>query len=141
MLDFDGGRSRPEGRGPPEPVKSERRLNPSGEAAPSELNDCDARDIGNHAVLSALLPLPQASPQAAPSHADALACLRRQRDFEAIHALGPRPTFELLLLLAGDHPALDDQLRRFAGLDPETVRILGADRFPASPIRILGGEP
>ena len=55
---------------------------------------------------------------------------RLRRLAERLHSLGPRPTFELLKEIAngGD---LWRRLERYAELDPEIVRTLGADELPS----------
>lgn len=62
-----------------------------------------------------------------------VARLRRQRQAEHLHRLGPRPVLEALIEAAetGD---LDATLERFGRLDPEVVEALGADEFPPTPI-------
>ena len=54
---------------------------------------------------------------------------RLRRLAERLHSLGPRPTFELLKEIAngGD---LWRRLERYAELDPEIVRAIGADEMP-----------
>jgi hypothetical protein len=59
-----------------------------------------------------------------------------------VHRLGPRVLFELIDELDRVHGLGDDvdrRLERYAGLDLDTLRALGGDRFPASPIRVVGG--
>ena len=71
----------------------------------------------------------------------ALARLRRQRHVEQVHRLGARVIFELLNELDRHHGLGDDLDRRleaFAGLDPDLLAALGADRFPAAPLRLVG---
>jgi hypothetical protein len=36
--------------------------------------------------------------------------------------------------------ALDHRLERYAGLNPIVLAALGADRFPALPLRLVGGK-
>ncbi len=62
-----------------------------------------------------------------------VANLRRQRAVEHLHGLGPRPVLEALVEVEAG-AELDSVLADFARLDPETVRQLGGDRFPPSPI-------
>jgi hypothetical protein len=65
----------------------------------------------------------------------------RQRRVERL-CLTPRLVLELLCELGRYHGIVDDidaRLERFAGLDPVTLRALGADRFPPS-IFLVGGE-
>jgi hypothetical protein len=65
--------------------------------------------------------------------------VRRQRYAQRIWRLGDRVQFELIEKLikdfALDEGAVDHVLDRFAGLDPEVLRALGADRLPPAPIR------
>jgi len=68
--------------------------------------------------------------------------LRRQRDAQRLHALGPRVLFELLDELARVHGIeadIDRRLSMFAGLDTGMLRAVGGDRFPAAPMRLVGG--
>jgi hypothetical protein len=73
--------------------------------------------------------------------ADALRRLRWQRYVESVHQLGARVEFEFWDEVARHHPDLvddlDRRLARYAELDPEVLRALGADRFPASPVRAV----
>jgi hypothetical protein len=62
---------------------------------------------------------------------------RRRRQIEAIHRLGPRVVGELLVEVA-DLADLDQQLTRYASLDGNAVRALGADRFPPNPLTKVG---
>ena len=54
-----------------------------------------------------------------------------------VHALGPRPLFELLRELE-DGANLMARLERYAMLNPDVVVALGADRMP-SRARMIGG--
>lgn len=47
-----------------------------------------------------------------------------------LHALGPRPTFELLCELYGGADLIS-RLERYAELDPDFVHALGGDTLPA----------
>ena len=79
-----------------------------------------------------------------PSHTQAQRRLRRQRHVEQIHRLGARVIFELVDELDRHHGLGDDLDRRleaFAGLDPDLIAAVGADRFPVAPLRIVGGAP
>ena len=58
---------------------------------------------------------------------------RRQRAAEHLHNLGPRPVLEALAEVETGAD-LDRVLADFARLDPETVRQIGGNRFPAAPI-------
>ena len=74
----------------------------------------------------------------------ALARLRRQRQVERIHRLGARVLFELVDELDRHHGLGDDLDRRperYAALDDRLVAAVGADRFLASPQRVVGGQP
>jgi hypothetical protein len=74
-----------------------------------------------------------------------LARFRRQRLVEQVHAFGARIAFEFVDELARRHPEIADdidlRLGRYAELDPEVLRAVGADRFPVSPVRLIGGAP
>jgi hypothetical protein len=67
---------------------------------------------------------------------------RRQHWVEKIHALGPRPVYEVVAeierrgLRGVD---LDRCLERFASLDLDLLRALGGHRFPARPIWLVPG--
>ena len=61
--------------------------------------------------------------------------LRRRRLYEQVFALGPRPSFELLMEIHNG-ANLDARLARYAAVDPETIRALGGDQFPPSLHRV-----
>ena len=66
--------------------------------------------------------------------------LRRQRYAARIWRLGDRVLFELVEHIAGRfdlEDEVDRLLDRFAGLDPDALRLLGADRLPPNPTRIV----
>jgi hypothetical protein len=66
--------------------------------------------------------------------------LHLQRIIERVHAAGPRPVAELLTEMlegVGAGPEALDRLKAWARLDPETVRRLGSDRFPAPPLHLV----
>ena len=68
--------------------------------------------------------------------------LQRQRYAERIWRLGDRVQFELVEKFI-EHFGLDEEaarqiLDRFAGLDIEVLRALGADRLSPAPIRSVG---
>src|SRR5204863_9086737 len=76
-----------------------------------------------------------------PSHTQAQRRLRRQRHVEQIHRLGARVIFELVDELDRAHGLGDDldrRLQRYAALAPDLLAALGADRFPAAPLRVVG---
>jgi hypothetical protein len=67
--------------------------------------------------------------------------LRRQRYAQRIWPLGDRVLFELVDHIAdrfGIEDEVDRLLDRFAGLSPEILRAVGADRLPARPLRLVG---
>ena len=69
--------------------------------------------------------------------------MRRQRYVERLCQLGPRVVAELLDELDRHHQLggdLDDRLERYAQLDATVLAALGADRFPALPLRCVGEE-
>ncbi len=71
-----------------------------------------------------------------PIAVEAPVSLRRHRQFEHVHRLGPRAIEELAAELANgvDLDRALAVLADFARLDPETVRQLGGDKFPPAPI-------
>jgi len=58
---------------------------------------------------------------------------RRQRQAEHLHDLGPVAVFHAVREIAAGAD-LDVVLARYARLDPEILRALRGDRFPAPPI-------
>jgi hypothetical protein len=64
--------------------------------------------------------------------------LRRQRQAERIWNLGARVLYELLREIEKYGIVdLDVRLERYARLDPDILRLVQADRFPPSPIRLV----
>jgi hypothetical protein len=64
----------------------------------------------------------------------------RRRHVERLHHLGPRVVYELLDEIARHHDIgadVDRRIARYAELDPTLLAILGGDRFPASPMRLV----
>jgi hypothetical protein len=73
----------------------------------------------------------------------ALARLRRQRNAQRLHELGPRAVFELLDEIARHHEIesdIDFRLGRYAAINPQLLRRAGGDRFPAPPTRLVEGR-
>ena len=68
-----------------------------------------------------------------PPVAEASASLRRHRQFEHVHRLGPRAVEELTVEIAGGED-LDRALEAYQRLTPELLEATGGDRFPAAPI-------
>ena len=65
---------------------------------------------------------------------------RFERQIMRVHALGPRPLAELLDELAtatGGPGLIADHVEAYAGLDPEIVRYIGANRFPPMPLEVV----
>jgi len=65
-----------------------------------------------------------------------------RRQVEALHALGARATFEFVLEVIGETPParrawIARRLEIYAALDADMVAAYGADRFPASPLRLV----
>ena len=59
---------------------------------------------------------------------------------EHLHRLGPRSIAELLIEIArstGQPALIADRLQAYAGLDPETIRAVGADKFPPIPLEVV----
>ena len=68
--------------------------------------------------------------------------LRRQRLVQRLYRLGPRAVFELVDEIGRRHGITDEVDRRlaaFAALDAEILAITGGDKFPAAPMRAIGG--
>ncbi len=65
--------------------------------------------------------------------ADLAADLKRQRQVEHLHRLGPRAVGELLRGVA-DGQDLDCALEAYEPLTPDLLKALGGDRFPPLPI-------
>ena len=89
-------------------------------------------DRAGAAVAPALRALPVTGELAVGQHLE--------RMIERVHALGPRPLAELLdeIATATGQPALiADRVEAYAGLNPEIVRALGADRFPPMPLEVV----
>jgi hypothetical protein len=67
------------------------------------------------------------------------------RRIRHLHSLGPRPIGEVLATILRRFPqanaVVDEQLARFAELDPAVVRWLGADDWlePASVLHLVAG--
>jgi hypothetical protein len=70
--------------------------------------------------------------------------LLRERAVARVHALGPRVPVELIDEIIRHHPDLEEEIDRridkYRDLDPEFLRLLGADKFPAGPLRIIGPD-
>ncbi len=69
-----------------------------------------------------------------------LAGPRFERRMERLHCLGPRVIAEMLADIAtatGSPGLIADHVEKYADLDPEIVRALGADRFPAMPLTVI----
>lgn len=63
-----------------------------------------------------------------------------ERQVEAIPRLGPCALGELIAELGQRYlirTGIDDALARYAALDPEAVRVAGADRFPPRPLLVV----
>ncbi len=62
--------------------------------------------------------------------------LRRHRQFEHVHRLGPRAIEELAIEVANGAD-LDRALSAYDHLTPELLKATGGDRFPAQPIHVV----
>jgi len=75
------------------------------------------------------------------AQSQALARLRCQRHVERICRV-PRLVFELLDEI-GRHHGIEadvaDRLERYAALDRRLLAAVGGDRFPTTPVRLVGG--
>jgi hypothetical protein len=109
-------------------------------------NRCDGRlhvenDIGNGNAPLNSLPRPVLQSR----RASEARRLFRQRAVARVHALGQRPTFKLVDEIIRHHPDLEDEIDKwidkYADLDPDLLRRLGADRLPLiPPPRLVGGR-
>jgi hypothetical protein len=63
------------------------------------------------------------------------------RHCRAVHRLGERVTFELVDEIARtlDAETVAALAEKFAGIDPDLLRSVGGDVFPAEPLRVVGG--
>jgi dihydroxyacid dehydratase/phosphogluconate dehydratase len=72
---------------------------------------------------------------------DHLDRLRLQRGVEHLHRLGPRATAEYLAEVArqiGGLPAMLGTLAEYERrLSPDLLRVVGGDRFPRRPLRVM----
>jgi hypothetical protein len=101
---------------------------------------CQGCDLADAADIKTGQEQPVNTISAAKSQA--LARVRRQRQIELIHALGPRVTFELLDEIARHHHIgadLDHRLQLYCGIEPEILAAVGGDKFAAVPTRLVGG--
>ncbi len=64
---------------------------------------------------------------------EALSSLRRHRQFEHLHRLGPRATEELVIEVVNGAD-LDHALEAYQRLTPDLLEATGGDRFPPAPI-------
>ncbi len=97
-------------------------------------------DRASAAVANALRVLPAAGEPGYPSPGEIATGPRFERMVDRVHSLGPRPLAELLAEIAivtGEPDLIADRLQAYAGLDPEIVRALGADHFPAMPLTVI----
>ena len=79
-----------------------------------------------------------------PGERAAISALRRQRQIQKVHGLGPRALDELLIEIGTKHGITIDIERiveRYAALDPEAVRLAGGDRFPPVPLHEVRRTP
>ncbi len=68
-----------------------------------------------------------------PIPVEAPASLRRHRQFEHVHRLGPRAIEEMAVEIANGED-LDTALEAYQRLTPELLEATGGDRFPPAPI-------
>lgn len=100
------------------------------ESTPAELDPTSCPIIARH--FFGIKPLRSIDPIAAAL----VASPRRQRAADHLYNVGPRPVLEALVEVEAGAD-LDSVLADFARLDPETVRQLGGDQFPAVPIHTV----
>ncbi len=69
--------------------------------------------------------------------ADVVADLRRQRQVQKLHRLGPRALDALLIEIGAERgitTIIERRVERYAALDPKALKTLGGDCFPPLPI-------
>ncbi len=71
-----------------------------------------------------------------PTAAEVASNLRRHRQFEHVHRLGPRAIEELAVEVANGED-LDSALEAYQRLTPEMLEATGGDHFPARPIHMV----
>ena len=107
--------------------------------APSAASEARVRGTGNR-WIAAFLGEGVDAEQAHRSMDERLLKVRYQMLVTGLHALGPRPTGELLLeVIGGDERLRDDVfalLERYTRLTPEEVRAVGGDVFPPAPLHV-----
>jgi len=107
---------------------------------PSAASEARVRGTGNR-WIRAFLGEGQDAEQAHRSLDRRLFDVRYHLLVTRLHALGPRPTGELLLeVIGGDERLRDDVfalLERYTKLTPEEVRAVGADVFPPVPLHAV----
>jgi hypothetical protein len=116
------------------PPDQKRERRPAGDRTANLENTGD-----NNSNASSFRPK-QPSLQA--QRASAARRLRRQLYAARIWPLGDRVLFELVDHIAdrfGLEDEVDHLLDRYADLDLDLLRTLGADRLPTNPTRIIGG--
>lgn len=78
-----------------------------------------------------------------PDHPD-IRDRRFERHVAQLHRLGDRAVCELLREIGAatlHMTAIEQAVERYARLDPDALRILGGDQFPARPaLRVVGGR-
>jgi hypothetical protein len=69
--------------------------------------------------------------------------LQRARHVQKIWTFGDRVTFELLEHLIAqfdlDQREIGNILTRFASIDPVALKVVGADKLPPPPLRVIAG--
>ena len=76
-------------------------------------------------------------------HLDPLVRLRLQRGAEHLHLLGPRALAEALAEIdhcIGGMPAILLVLGKYERFSPSLLRVVGGDRFPKRPLRVVPGR-
>jgi hypothetical protein len=76
--------------------------------------------------------------------ASAAADLRLQRNAVAIHRLGPRAVYELLVELGaitGHRAAVDELAERYGAIDRTHLHVAGGDRFAPRPLLLVRHGP
>lgn len=114
-------------------------LYPSAQPVATNSRDCAADltpadfDAAAHPILSRHWFGVEPPRPVGPIPIEAPASLRRHRQFEHVHRLGPRATEEMAVEIANGEN-LDRALAAYERLTPDLLKATAGDRFPPAPI-------
>ena len=87
---------------------------------------------------------PDNSTKATSGNSDVAADLRLQQNVAAIHQLGLRALYELLIELAtvtGQRATVESVVARYAAIDQASLYVTRSDRFAPRPLLLVRREP